>query len=145
MGFFDTIRHVGQGALHSNTTGNYNSAFGQGALYSNTTGNNNSAFGQSALQSNTTGNNNLALGYYAGLYNTTVSNQLFINTLDQGSYGNDVSNSLIYGIFNATPANQTLSINAGIINMKYLPTADPHVLGQIYQDLATHVLMISNG
>ena len=94
---------------------------------------------------NTTGSNNLALGYYAGLYNTTVSNQLFINTLDRGSYANDVSNSLIYGIFNATPANQTLSLNAGIINMPYLPTADPHVLGQIYQVLATHVLMVSNG
>ena len=135
----------GQGALQNNTTGNYNSAFGRAALYNNTTGNNNSAFGQNALRGNTAGSYNLALGYYAGLYNTTVSNQLFINTLDQGNYTNDVSNSLIYGIFNATPANQTLRLNAGIINMPYLPTADPHVLGQIYQVLATHVLMVSNG
>jgi hypothetical protein len=151
----------GQAALQQNTTGSYNSAFGQTALYSNTTGQQNSAFGQYALQQNTTGNynsafgrasllnttgnNNLGLGYYAGFYNTTISNQLFINTLDQGSYANDVSNSLIYGIFNATPASQTLSLNAGIINMKYIPSADPHVLGQIYQVLATHVLMVSNG
>jgi hypothetical protein len=135
----------GQAALQLNTTGAYNNAFGQNALYSNTTGKYNNAFGVNSLYSNTTGNNNLGLGYYAGLYNTTISNQLFINTLDQGSYANDVSNSLIYGIFNATPASQTLSLNAGIINMKYIPSADPHVLGQIYQVLATHVLMVSNG
>jgi hypothetical protein len=135
----------GTSALQNNTTGQQNSAFGQGALQNNTTGQQNSAFGQGALQNNTTGNNNLGLGYYAGLYNTTTSNQLFINTLDQGSYANDVSNSLIYGIFNATPASQTLSLNAGIINMKYIPSADPHALGQIYQVLATHVLMVSNG
>ena len=133
----------GQSALADNTTGIYNSAFGQCALQFNTTGIYNSAFGTVALQNNTTGSNNLALGFYAGAYNTTVSNQLFINTLDQTTYANDVANSLIYGIFNATPANQTLSLNAGIINMKYLPTSDPHVVGQIY--LATHVLMVSNG
>ena len=152
----------GAGALYSNTTGNYNNAFGQGTLQNNTTGQQNSAFGVAALKlnttgnynsafgvnslySNTTGHNNLGLGYYAGLYNTTISNQLFINTLDQGSYANDVSNSLIYGIFNASPSSQTLSLNAGTINMKYIPSADPHVLGQIYQVLATHVLMVSNG
>jgi hypothetical protein len=63
--------------------------------------------------------------------------------LDQTTYANDVANSLIYGIFNATPANQTLSLNAGIINMKYLPTSDPHVVGQIY--VASHALMVSSG
>jgi hypothetical protein len=112
----------GVAALYSNTTGNYNSAFGAYALYSNTTGQQNSAFGVVALQNNTTGNNNLGLGYYAGLYNTTISNQLFINTFDQGSYANDVSNSLIYGIFNATPASQTLAINAGKVQLSYLPS-----------------------
>ena len=44
----------GQGALHSNTTGNYNSAFGQAALRNNTTGGSNSAFGLNALLNNTT-------------------------------------------------------------------------------------------
>ena len=120
-----------------------NTIFGQGALYNNNTGNYNSAFGQAALQSNTTGNNNLALGLNAGLYNTTVSNQLFINNLDQGSYANDVSNSLIYGIFNNTPSNQVLSLNAGTINMDYLPTSNPHVVGKLWNNSGT--LMVSGG
>jgi hypothetical protein len=120
-----------------------NTIFGQAVLQQNTTGYQNSAFGQGALYSNTTGNNNLGLGYYAGLYNTTISNQLFINTLDQGSYANDVSNSLIYGIFNASPSSQTLSLNAGIINMKYLPTSNPHVAGELWNSSGT--LMVSGG
>ena len=124
----------GLNALYSNTTGNYNSAFGQAALQSNTTGSQNSAFGQGALIYNTTGSYNLALGFYAGFYNTTVSNQLFINTLDQGNYTNDVSNSLIYGIFNTTPASQTLSLNAGIINMAYLPTSSGGAAGSLWID-----------
>ena len=124
----------GLNALVNNTTGSLNSALGVAALQSNTTGNNNSAFGQAALQSNTTGNYNLALGLNAGLYNTTVSNQLFINTLDQGNYTNDVSNSLIYGIFNTTPASQTLSLNAGIINMAYLPTSSGGAAGSLWID-----------
>jgi hypothetical protein len=133
----------GLSALQSNTTGNYNSAFGQVALYRNTTGSYNSALGLNALGNNTTGNYNLALGLNAGLYNTTVSNQLFINTLDQGNYTNDVSNSLIYGIFNATPSNQVLSLNAGTINMDYLPTSNPHVVGKLWNNSGT--LMVSGG
>ncbi len=112
----------GVGALYNNTSGSYNSAFGVDALPNNTTGSYNSAFGSVALLLNTTGNNNLGLGYYAGLYNTTISNQLFINTFDQGSYANDVSNSLIYGIFNASPSSQTLAINAGNVQLSYLPS-----------------------
>jgi hypothetical protein len=126
-----------------NEDSNSNTSAGQAALYSNTTGNNNSAFGQAALANNTTGSNNLGLGFYAGFYNTTVSNQLFINTLDQGNHTNDVSNSLIYGIFNATPSNQVLSLNAGTINMDYLPTSNPHVVGKLWNNSGT--LMVSGG
>ena len=67
----------------------------------------------------------------------------FINTLDQGNYTNDVSNSLIYGIFNATPSNQVLSLNAGTINMDYLPTSNPHVVGKLWNNSGT--LMVSGG
>jgi len=135
----------GQAALLNNTTGNSNSAFGQTALQSNTTGGSNSAFGQAALYSNTTGSNNLGLGYFAGFYNTTASNQLFINTLDQGSYANDVKNSLIYGIFNSTPASQTLSLNAGTINMAYLPTSSGGAAGSLWIDTtAGYVIKVNH-
>jgi len=62
---------LGNGALHSNTTGNYNIANGGYALYSNTTGYNNIANGVYALYSNTTGNYNIANGVSALASNTT--------------------------------------------------------------------------
>ena len=112
----------GQASLYGNTTGSYNSVFGLESLNHNTTGSANSAFGTDSLFYNTTGSANLGLGYYAGLYNTTVSNQLFINALDQGSYANDVSKSLIYGVFNSVPSSQVLAINAGKVKLSYLPS-----------------------
>jgi hypothetical protein len=64
---------MGKGALASNTTLNYNSAFGDRALTSST-GGSNSAFGGLALYSNTTGNNNTGIGEESLFYNTTASN-----------------------------------------------------------------------
>ena len=62
---------IGNGALHSNTTGDYNTATGAYSLYSNTTGYSNTATGQGALNSNTTGHNNTANGTGALNYNIT--------------------------------------------------------------------------
>jgi len=61
----------GDGALYSNTTGNYNTANGMNALYSNTVGNLNTANGVQALYSNTIGTNNTANGVNV-LYSNTV-------------------------------------------------------------------------
>jgi hypothetical protein len=62
---------IGNGALHSNTTGDYNTATGAYSLYFNTTGYSNTATGQGALNSNTTGHNNTANGTGALNYNIT--------------------------------------------------------------------------
>jgi len=81
----------GNGALGSNTSGDYNtavgwlalrvnssgirnSALGSGSLYSNTTGSYNTAFGSDALVANTSGNDNTAVGYHSLSNNTSNSN-----------------------------------------------------------------------
>jgi hypothetical protein len=127
-GFANTAN--GAGALHYNTTGNYNTANGLSALYSSTTGSYNTANSDSALFSNTTGNYNLANGYAAGYTNTagnynvflgsragyyeTGSNKLYIDNQPRANESDARAKALIYGVFNADPANQVLSINGKI-------------------------------
>ncbi len=114
-GYYNTAN--GYNALYTNTSGQYNSATGVYALYSNTTGIYNMANGLSSLYSNTTGANNIALGFSAGRYNTTISNQLFINSLDRGTYADEINKSIIYGVQDANPGSQSLKLNAQI----YIP------------------------
>jgi hypothetical protein len=85
----------GAGALNSNTSGAYNSAFGRVAMYSNTTGSFNSAFGMGALSSNVTNSYGAAFGYGAlgastGPFNSAFgSNSLNANTtgFENGAFG----------------------------------------------------------
>ncbi len=62
---------IGNWALFTNTTGNYNTANGYRSLYSNTTGDYNAANGYETLRYNTTGSNNTANGYNSLYSNTT--------------------------------------------------------------------------
>ena len=62
----------------------------------------------------TTGSNNIFLGYKSGYNQTTNSNLLIIDNQDRGSAANEATNCLIYGTFNATPADQTLKVNADV-------------------------------
>ncbi|MCZ2355831.1 MAG: hypothetical protein LC115_03910 [Bacteroidia bacterium] len=64
---------IGNGALKSNTTGNYNTASGFLSLYYNTTGNYNTVSGAYSLYKNTTGDRNTASGY-GSLRNNTTGN-----------------------------------------------------------------------
>ncbi len=70
----------GANALHSNTTGNHNTASGAGALYKNTTGHSNTASGSRVLQFNTTGNHNTASGAHALHSNTSGKNNTGLGT-----------------------------------------------------------------
>lgn len=101
---------IGNSSLAANTTGSSNTANGFGALNLNTTGSYNSATGYASLTINN-GSRNVAIGSYAGYYNTTVSDQLFINNFNTGNYTNDVSKSLVYGLFNSTTNSQQFRIN----------------------------------
>jgi uncharacterized protein (TIGR02145 family) len=111
------ITAIGSKALQNNTTGNYNTADGNQALYSNTLGNNNTAMGYQSGYTNSTGNGNVFLGHQAGYYETG-SNKLFIDNQSRASESDAKVKALIYGVFDADPANQILSIN-GNINVNY--------------------------
>jgi hypothetical protein len=137
---------VGYAVLADNTSGAYNTACGAGALDSNTEGNLNSAFGLTALYSNLTGDNNTALGYAAG-YNALGdgnvfigyeagqyeigSNSFYVDNQNRNNTAGDKAGALLYGTFNATPASQTLKINATVsITENLNPTAsDDAALG----------------
>lgn len=113
---------IGQNALQVLNGGSNNIAIGYGSMVSSTAGNHNTALGLSSLGSNVNGWHNVALGYEAG-YHETGSYHLFIDGLFRATEALGRSNSLIHGIFNAAPANQYLHLNAGHINMSYLPIA----------------------
>ncbi len=101
----------GFSTLGANTTGSHNVAFGQQSLATNTTGNYNVALGLYSLLSNSTGSSNVALGPSAGRYET-ASDTFYIDNQDRTNTAGDKAGALLYGTFNATPANQTLTINA---------------------------------
>ena len=121
---------MGRGALLTNSTANLNTAFGAGALEfiigasntaigydalgspGGTTAVSNTALGTSAGAGITTGDSNVFLGTYAGAQQTTNSNRLIIDNQDRGSAATEATDALIYGVFDTTVGNQTLSLNA---------------------------------
>lgn len=58
---------------------------------------------------------NVLLGYYAGSQQTTNSNLLIIDNRDRTSAALEITTSLIYGVFAAAAANQSLRINGNLI------------------------------
>jgi hypothetical protein len=55
------------------------------------------------------------IGPSAGYNQTTLSDRLIINNRDEGSAAAEITDSLIYGIFDAAPANQSVRINGSLI------------------------------
>ena len=110
----------------SNSTGRYNVANGSAALYSNTTGSYNTAYGYQAGYNNANGNRNVFLGSSAGYYETG-SNRLFIDNQSRADESDARTKALIYGVFDADPANQVLTINGNVNvnNNKIINVADP--------------------
>jgi hypothetical protein len=104
---------LGHTALSANTSGAYGVAVGFQALATHQTGNNNVAIGSTSLYNNVTGAGNVALGYFAGAYETG-SNAFYVDNQDRTNTAGDKAGALIYGTFNATPANQTLTFNAAV-------------------------------
>jgi hypothetical protein len=118
---------VGKSALQETVNGSRNVAIGVQSLYLGTDGARNVAAGYGALrnnagldnvgigyetgQNNASGNGNVFLGKMAGAYETG-SNSFYLNNADRTNTAGDKANSLLYGVFAAAPANQTLTINA---------------------------------
>ncbi len=130
-GFSNTAN--GEKSLMSNTTGGINSAFGVASLMLNTTGDSNVAIGAQSLMLNETGSNNVALGTSAGMYELG-SNSFYIDNQDRENTSGDKAGALLYGMFNATPSLQTLTINASTTiaqNLSVLGTGNSYFAGNV--------------
>jgi hypothetical protein len=93
--------------LGASSLGN-NTAIGYNAGRSNA-GEQNTYLGASTGASNSAGSGNVFIGYEAGKSAISGSNKLIINNTDNNQY-----NVLLYGQFNANPANAFLRINGGL-------------------------------
>lgn len=122
---------VGSSALGKNTTGSNNIGIGTNAGYYNVTGikntivgsfagqgasgqsfSNNSLYGMEAGSLLSTGSNNIFLGANAGDKQTTLWNLLIVDNQTRADVATELTNSILYGVMAAAPADQTLRINA---------------------------------
>ena len=103
---------VGLTAAATLLSGVDNVALGVSALFGASAATGNVACGAYALFS-ALGSGNVALGYKAGLWETG-SNSFYVDNMDRINTAGDKAGALFYGTFNATPASQTLTINATV-------------------------------
>jgi len=146
---------IGSNAMVFQTTGDRNTGIGGFTGYRNVTGDDNVCIGYKAGQGITgnsfsfntyvgkesstlieTGSSNVSLGYQAGFNQTTLSDRLIIDNQDRGSAAAEITDCLIYGIFDATPANQSLRINATVKATGYIVETS-RVTSSPYAVLAT--------
>ncbi len=124
---------AGYQAGNALTTGYGNQFMGYQAGYATTTGSNDVFIGEQAGYTNITGNANVFLGYQAGYYETG-SNKLFIDNQKRASESDARTKALVYGVFDATVANQSLLVNgntdfsAGLTTLYYTSSGDAPVL-----------------
>jgi hypothetical protein len=107
-GAFNTA--TGVSALFSNTSGYNNVANGVSALYNNADGHDNTAMGFQALLNSTGGDYNIAIGAGAGVNHATGSNDIYIG--DAG--GAAESNVIAIGSFPSSGTNYTAAYVGGI-------------------------------
>lgn len=131
-GFSNSV--IGHWALEENTDGYENTVFGVHASRYCVGGHGNTCIGyqvgygvdgssdysetvlvgQQSGFGLTTGDSNVFIGFKSGYRQTTNSDLLIIDNQDRTSAALEATNSLIYGVFDAVPANQTLRINGDL-------------------------------
>jgi uncharacterized protein (TIGR02145 family) len=119
----------GSSAMAQNSKGLWNTAYGAQALMTNSTGGNNTAIGSDALFNNANGISNVALGNGAGYYETG-SNKLFIDNQARANEADGRGKALVYGVFDANPANQRLTLNANVGIGTLSPTNRLHIVSE---------------
>lgn len=123
---------VGKDAFNFMTAGDYNTGFGYSAGYTNTTGARNTYIG-AASGYTSTGSGNVFLGYFSGFLETG-GDTFFVDNQNRGTEAAGRTDSLIYGLFNATRTSQRLAFNAkvgingpatstSVLNVTGLPTS----------------------
>lgn len=123
--------------------GNGNCIIGFEGAYYLQSGSYNLGIGYVPLFNLTSGSNNIAIGYWAGAYETSVSNTLYIDGLDRGTLANGKAQSLIYGVFDATPTNQLLYLNGVVFPVQAATASAPaYVKGGLYFDTTLNKLRI---
>ena len=104
---------IGSGAGLATGAASYNVFVGKEAGKTNTTGTYNTYIGYLAGYSSNTVSYNVAIGNSAGCFET-VGYKLFIDGLNRSDEATARTNSMIYGVFNATPTSQQLWLNAKV-------------------------------
>lgn len=104
---------VGESALYATTTPGYNTAVGYNALSQMIDGGYNTALGSLAGNASIHGTSNVFLGRTAGYYETG-DNKLFIDNATRASEADGRLKALIYGVFAAATANQSVTFNAKV-------------------------------
>ncbi len=148
---------IGAFALRNNTTNNYNIAIGSQAVQK-CTGSANVGIGYWALQSGTsiarnigigyesgalitTGDDNIFIGYQSGRNQTTNSDLLIIDNQDRGSAAAEITDCLLYGIFNATPASQSLRVNGVLQTSQGRIVNTTRITGNTTLDTSHHLVV----
>jgi len=108
------ITNVAQTMEDTVVGGTSNTFIGRQADYFRFSGDNNVGCGAWTLMNNATGTGNAAFGPYAGKW-TTGDGQLFIDGRDRTTMALEKTNGMIYGVFNAVPASQLLTVNAQLL------------------------------
>jgi hypothetical protein len=105
------------------------------------TGFRNTAIGSDSGLSLTTGNYNIFLGHQSGSKQTTLSNLFIVDYLARADIATELTNSILYGVMAATPASQTLRINAvttlgdgSTLLTSAAPTSDAQIANKKYVD-----------
>lgn len=104
---------VGAGANRQGSGGQRRVSIGVEAAVKSS-GNNNVAVGTNALYGNITGDDCVAVGPYAGFYETG-NDKLYIDGKLRANLADGQEKSLIYGVFNAAVASQSLQINGSLV------------------------------
>lgn len=127
---------IGHTVLFANVDGEFNVGIGTGALAANVSGDDNLAIGSSSLGIATgsfnvaigslagglltTGASNIFIGYNAGYNQTTLSGRLIVDNQLRASAAEEITNSILYGVMAALPANQTLRVNGALYVLQSL-------------------------
>ena len=121
---------LGAQSMGSLTTGFFNTAVGYGALGGVTTRYSNTALGYHSGPSTSNVLGGVFLGYGAGYYETG-NNTLYIDNAQRANTADGRTKALLYGIFDADPANQKLTINGNVGIGTTTPAATLDVNGQV--------------
>jgi hypothetical protein len=136
---------IGNASMQNNITGFWNTVVGNAGFisgkssqnclmgyqvgYLTNNGGTNTAFGAYSMWSNVSGAGNAMFGYYSGYYET-AGNRFYVDNQDRGNLANGRSMALMYRVFAATTANQSLAINGKVgINGAATTTSPLNVSG----------------